>query len=231
MVRAIETNIRRGELRNGQQLDGEVALAEQFSVSRGTIRQALDELKQRNLVTTVGGVGSFVTFDGVALQQSLGWARALRQAGGKVATRVIGIDIVDWAQAPEVDAADAVRSSAHAVRIRRVREMASGEPVSYEVSFVPATGVLRELPATGLVDGSIWASLSRAGLRAMTGTQDVRLARLDETEAALLEQDAGAVFLRTDRWSYGADGRLVEFVTARLDPDHFRLTVMFGDPA
>jgi GntR family transcriptional regulator len=41
---------------------------------RGTVRSALAELAQRDLIATQSGVGSFVTFDGVALDQSLGWA-------------------------------------------------------------------------------------------------------------------------------------------------------------
>lgn len=232
IVRELETAIRRGELKSGSQLDGENALARRFSVSRGTVRQALDDLKEQGLITTVGGIGSFVTFDGVALDQSLGWARALQQAGGDVDTVVVDIALVDWAQVPQVDADDAARTGAGmAVRIRRLRSLAGEGPISYEVSVIPAVGGLERLPDTGLVDGSIWATLQAAGLRAVRGTQDARLGRLDADAAALLGRAPGEPFLCTDRWSFGPDGRLVEYVAAQLDPDHFRLTVTFGDPA
>ncbi|MEH3089028.1 MAG: GntR family transcriptional regulator [Microbacterium arborescens] len=232
IVHSIETAIRRGELKPGDQLDGELALAKRFSVSRGTVRQALENLKNQGLITTIGGIGSFVTFDGVALDPSLGWARALMQAGGDVETTVVDIGPVAWADIDDVDADDAHRTGApHAIRIRRLRAIPGEGAVSYEASFVPAIGPLADLPRTGLEDGSIWASLAKAGLRASRGTQDARVTRLDETAAALMERAVGEAFLTTSRWSYGPDGRLVEFVSAQLDPQHFRLTVTFGDDA
>ncbi|PJJ73690.1 GntR family transcriptional regulator [Diaminobutyricimonas aerilata] len=232
IVKELETAIRRGELKAGAQLDGENALARRFSVSRGTVRQALEDLKDQGLITTVGGIGSFVTFDGVALDQSLGWARALQQAGGDVDTRVVDIELVEWTHVPQVDAADADRTgAARAVRIRRLRSLAGEGPISFEVSVLPAVNGLERLPDTGLVDGSIWATLHSAGLRAVRGTQDARLGRLEPEAATLLGRAPGEPFLCTDRWSYGPDGRLVEYVAAQLHPDHFRLTVTFGDPA
>jgi GntR family transcriptional regulator, transcriptional repressor for pyruvate dehydrogenase complex len=53
----------RGELARGERLPGELALAGQFGVSRGTVREALRALAAHNLVRTVKGAsgGTFVT--------------------------------------------------------------------------------------------------------------------------------------------------------------------------
>lgn len=53
----------RGELARGERLPGEVALASQFGVSRGTVREALRALAANNLVRTAKGAsgGTFVT--------------------------------------------------------------------------------------------------------------------------------------------------------------------------
>ena len=53
----------RGELARGERLPGEVALARQFGVSRGTVREALRALAAHNLVRTAKGAsgGTFVT--------------------------------------------------------------------------------------------------------------------------------------------------------------------------
>ena len=67
LIRRIES----GLLEDGFQLPGEHQLAEEFGVSRGTLREALAELKRRNYIATQSGVGSIVTFDGVALDLSL----------------------------------------------------------------------------------------------------------------------------------------------------------------
>lgn len=53
----------RGELERGQRLPGEAALAREFGVSRGTVREALRLLAAQNLIRTAKGAGggSFVT--------------------------------------------------------------------------------------------------------------------------------------------------------------------------
>jgi DNA-binding FadR family transcriptional regulator len=53
----------RGELARGERLPGEVVLARQFGVSRGTVREALRALAAHNLVRTAKGAGggTFVT--------------------------------------------------------------------------------------------------------------------------------------------------------------------------
>jgi DNA-binding FadR family transcriptional regulator len=55
--------IMRGELGRGQRLPGEAALAREFGVSRGTVREALRLLAAQNLISTAKGAGggSFVT--------------------------------------------------------------------------------------------------------------------------------------------------------------------------
>jgi GntR family transcriptional repressor for pyruvate dehydrogenase complex len=55
--------IMRGELERGQRLPGEAALAREFGVSRGTVREALRLLAAQNLIRTAKGAGggSFVT--------------------------------------------------------------------------------------------------------------------------------------------------------------------------
>lgn len=53
----------RGELKQGERLPGEIVLARQFGVSRGTVREALRALAAHNLVRTAKGAtgGTFVT--------------------------------------------------------------------------------------------------------------------------------------------------------------------------
>ena len=53
----------RGELPRGERLPGEIVLAREFGVSRGTVREALRALAAHNLIRTAKGAGggSFVT--------------------------------------------------------------------------------------------------------------------------------------------------------------------------
>jgi len=234
VVKTLSRRIKSGELNPGDRLMGEHHLAQEFSVSRGTIRQALGELQRLDLIATQSGVGSFVTFDGVSLDQSIGWARALADSGTEIVTQVLGIDRVAWREVirlPDGVEIPEGATAASAVRIRRLRRQEDGRGVSLETSTVPAVGPLARLPETGLVDNSLSVSLEAAGLRTARGDQDVTVVRLDQAEASLLDRQVGDAFLRTSRTSWTADGRFVENVISILDPDRFRLHLTFGSPA
>lgn len=223
LIADLAAQIRSGRLARGDRLPGENQLARQYEVSRGTVRSALAELAQRDLIATQGGVGSFVTFDGVPLDQSLGWATALARSGFEIATVLLGIDRTT----------DAALSEAYGVTeliaVRRLRRELAGIPVSLEVSLLPATGALADLPERGLVNESLTATLADAGLHATGGDQWIGLESLDAEAATLLERGAGEPFLRAVRIGTDAQGRLIEHVVSLLDPARFRFHLTFGN--
>lgn len=61
--RGLRDHIESGRYQPGQQLPGEMELAETFSVSRGTVRQALMVLEQEGLIRRRRGSGSYVSED------------------------------------------------------------------------------------------------------------------------------------------------------------------------
>lgn len=223
LIADLTAQIRSGRLARGDQLPGENQLARQYDVSRGTVRSALSELQRREMIATQSGVGSFVTFDGVPLDQSLGWATALARGGFAITTELLGIERTTD---PALTEAYAVAEFAAVRRLRRER---GGVPVSYEVALVPATGPLAHLPERGLLDGSLTATLTAAGLRASGGDQWIGLESLDAESAALLERPPGEPFLRAVRTSTDERGGLVEHVVSLLDPARFRFHLTFGD--
>ena len=223
LIADLAAQIHSGRLARGDRLPGENQLARQYEVSRGTVRSALAELAQRELIATQGGVGSFVTFDGVALDQSLGWATTLARSGFEITTVLLGIERTTD---PALSEAYGV---AELIAVRRLRRERTGVPVSLEVALVPAAGPLADLPERGLVNDSLTATLAEAGLRASGGEQWIGLESLDAEAAALLERAAGQPFLRAVRVSTDTEGRLIEHVVSLLDPAHFRFHLTFGD--
>lgn len=220
LVEDLAERIRSGRLARGERLPGENQLAATYQVSRGTVRSALSELQRRNLIATETGVGSFVTFDGVALDQSVGWARALAGAGSDVTVELLGIERGGPAELTE--------RHGPLVTVRRLRRAGTG-PVSLETSTVPGTGVLADLPDRGLTDGSITATLRAAGLSGAGGEQWISARPLDDAAAALLERAPGELFLHATRTTLTGDGALVEHVESLLDPARFRFHLTFGD--
>jgi GntR family transcriptional regulator len=217
--------IHTGQLAHGERLPGENQLAEQYRVSRGTVRSALSELQQQDLIATQTGVGSFVTFDGVALDQTVGWARALSKSGSRVTTELLGIE---RAEDPVLAGRFGIASF---ISVRRLRRDDSGRGVSLEASLIPATPALRDLPERGLVDGSLTATLRDGGLHATGGEQWISTEDLDRPTAKLLGRRPGEFFLRATRISLDRTGGLVEHVVSLLDPARFQFHLTFGRPS
>lgn len=217
--------IKGGVLRRGTRMPGEVELARRFSVSRGTIRSALAELSAAGLITTHTGRGSFVFFDGNALDNRLGWAHALAAQGVTASARTLRLAV-------ERDADLAMRLRLgfdEFVVIERVRQLTGGPAISYELSRVPAVPELRDLPATGLRGDSLTETLRFAGLIVGHGEERVRGHALLDHEAAALGRAAGEWFLQTVRTSWTTDGAFVEHVDSLLDPAHFQLDLLFTE--
>jgi GntR family transcriptional regulator len=215
--------IRSGRVGHGDQLPGEVELAKRFSVSRNTVRSALAVLTEDGLITTRIGKGSFVLFDGRLLDDRLGWTHALAEQGIETQVRVLRLALV-----PNVKLADRVGlDSPDFIEIERLRTIVDGAAISIERSRIPALGELREVPSHGLVNDSITATLSHAGIHLDHGRQRLRGRPLDAEEAALLDRPIGTWFLHTRRTSWTADDRFAEQVDSLLDPQHFELSMTY----
>eukprot|EP00659_Diplonema_papillatum_P022266 gene22266-34144_t len=125
---------------DGVLLPGEHQLAEEFSVSRGTLREALAELKRRSYIATQSGVGSIVTFDGMVLDQRSGWAQALADTGAVVTSEILRLEAVTRPDLLSRHGSDQF------IALDRRRRAADGTFVSLERSLMPASGGLESLP-------------------------------------------------------------------------------------
>jgi GntR family transcriptional regulator len=57
----IEEQVATGELRPGDKLPAETALADHYGVAVNTVRRAMVELRKRGLIESVWGKGTFIT--------------------------------------------------------------------------------------------------------------------------------------------------------------------------
>ncbi|MGY2292196.1 GntR family transcriptional regulator [Pseudomonas sp. SDO528_S397] len=220
MIRRIEG----GEMADGFLLPGEHQLAEEFAVSRGTLREALAELKRRSYIATQSGVGSIVTFDGMVLDQRSGWAQALADSGARVSTEVLCLQAITRPDLLSRYGSDQF------ITLDRLRRLPDGVAVSLERSLMPASGGLESLPEVGLIDNSLTITLAAYGYVGATGDQWIGAEPLNEADAALLGRPVGTVFLKAQRTTYDRQDRFMEHVESLLDPVHFRLHLQFGTP-
>ena len=124
------------DLQPGQSLDSERRLAEQFGVSRVTIRRALSRLEAEGLVTRVHGSGTYKT-DSVLVGKVLhptSFSDDMRQRGSVPSYRVLSVDTPDAGElvagALSIDPSDPVLS------LHRLL-LADDEPMALEKAFVP----------------------------------------------------------------------------------------------
>ena len=218
LIRRIES----GLMEDGFLLPGEHQLAQEFSVSRGTLREALAELKRRNYIATQSGVGSIVTYDGVVLDQQSGWAQALADTGALINTELLRLEAV---QRPDLLSRFGTDQF---IALDRRRRSTDGTVVSLERSLMPANGGLESLPRVGLIDDSLTITLAAYGYIGERGDQWIGAEPLNEEQAHLLGRPVGSVFLKALRTTYDRRGRFMEQVESFLDPLHFRLHLQFG---
>lgn len=220
----LERDIRSGKLRYGEQLESEHALVRRFAVSRNTIRKGLETLAGKGLIATRVGIGSFVTFQGRTIDNALGWTRALSGRREQVETRVLRLaEIRDSKLAAALQEPDA-----RFIAIDRTRCFGrEGRVVSIERSRVPMRRGLEAVVGRGLLNGSLSATLSAAGMTAASGEEWAEIECLGKADARLAGVPPGTPFLRTRRLVRDAEDRVIEYVVSLLDPRHFALHLAF----
>ena len=95
--------IRNGTLKPGERIMSETRLAEEYQVSRGTVRRALSDTALRSafpaarsmeLIETRMGSGSYVAFNGGDMSGPDGWTSASLRSGAPTTTELLSIALV-----------------------------------------------------------------------------------------------------------------------------------------
>jgi GntR family transcriptional regulator len=211
----------------GAPLPSEAELCERFSVSRMTVRQALQELTNDGLVERRRGQGTFVAHRPVHRRPGvfLSFTEEMNRRGMQATSRLLSAGMDDPRRAETLDLGLAPGSQV--VRIRRVR-LADGVPVALEdAALVPELGgVLKE----DLGGGSLHSALERRGVVATraTGTITARLARASETE--LLDLAPQSALLVELRILFDQEGRVFERTETRYAADRYVIDVVHTHP-
>lgn len=130
VVREITSRIQEREYGPGDRLPSEPDLAEEFNVSRTTLREALSNLEHQGLIARRHGIGSFVIgFDegiGAGLERMESLTETIRRAGYSAEDRVISIKSVEITREMAAAMGDVPGAPAYEVRSLRFSD---GVPV------------------------------------------------------------------------------------------------------
>ena len=222
---SLADDIHAGRLKAGDQIPSERVIAEEFGISRMTVRQALKHLADRGMVEARVGQGTFV--GAPQLQQQLstltGFTEEMERQGRSAASIVFEAA----ARAPDPDTALALDLAAGATvwRISRVR-LADGEPVAIETTEVVAAMTPGLLERADFGRASLYDTLRRHyGLRPATAEQTLAAASAEPSVAVPLGVAVGAPVLRLTRLTRDAEGRAFEHVRSAYRGDAFVMKV------
>jgi len=198
--RAIETSV----LGPQEALPPEREFASDLSVSRITVRKALDGLVADGLLTRKQGAGTFVSgrvekqfakltsfSEDMAARGRTPRSEWLLRASGNVT--------------PEEALTLNLSPGAPVYRFHRIR-FADDLPMALEYSTIPGFG----LAAADAVEASLYSALQLAGNRPTRALQRLRAVCVDGERARLLGVEPGSPALYIERRGFLDDGRVIE---------------------
>lgn len=217
---AIRADIDRGRWAAGEQMPTEAQLAEDFSVSRNTIRQGLELLHSWNLVTRRQGSGTFVAPHG--LSHAIGELKSLTDVMRERGMRPGNRDITCVRDAfPPADAADFLHSST-VWRVSRLRT-ADDRPFCLMHSWLPDhLGSNLDLDRLDR-SGSLYKTLADDhDVVISEATEIIRAESAAAEESATLSIVRGAALIVIYRWVSDNRGRPVEYARAAAPGDRYQ---------
>jgi GntR family transcriptional regulator len=212
-----------GTLEPGAKLPNENELADRFSVSRATVREAVLLLEQAGYLSRRHGSGTYVTNaprSQHALDTTVSYTAMIRDAGHEPSETVLE-KVLRIADEPERGLLGLMPGE-HVVEIERVR-LADGRPVIYSVDRIPEA-LLGELAAEAL-DSSLYLILGSVGHAVVRATAELLPTLADAKLAGLLEVKRGSPLLHIDQVDYDARGRAVMLSQEWHVPDAFEVIV------
>lgn len=191
IVRGIMGQIEEGAYRDGDKLPTEAELMERFGVSRITVRAAIKELEDAELVERTRGKGTFVTLrrQAYTADDREGFTRSCALAGKKPSTVVLR---AAWIYPSLRDMGFLnVQEDENIFQSRRLR-MADGEPAVLETnSYAPELGFLERED----LSGSLTAILGRRRVSLGAGERTFRTCCATAYEAECLKVEEGSALL------------------------------------
>jgi DNA-binding GntR family transcriptional regulator len=195
-----------GDLAAGEHLPNEIDLAQRFSLSRPTMRQALDELVRDGLIVRRRGVGTVVTplpFHRGPRVTSV--FEDLVAAGRSPSTTVLAVSLVEGPH--DVATTYDLRRGQRVVALERLR-LADGVPLALMRNWLPAR--YEFLATTDLTSRGLYQVMRERGDVPTSARKSIGACAATLRPAELLDVHRGAPLLQVRHVAYDADGEVLD---------------------
>lgn len=218
LANALRRLIDEGIMNEGDALPSERRIMELTTLSRVTIRKALELLVKEGLLRQKRGSGTFVSGGLPKIEQPLTRLSSFTE------------DMLNRGRTPDVQWLEKKLSyptseevmlfglspGDKVLHLHRLRS-GDGIPLAVEFATVPA----RFLPSPELVEHSLYEALTKVGAMPVRATQRLRARPLPAREAELLGATPNEAALYIERASRLSDGTLVEFTRSYYRSDTY----------
>jgi DNA-binding GntR family transcriptional regulator len=221
----LKTAIERGDLEPGARIENELALAEALSISRPTIRRAIQELVDQGLLVRRRGVGTQVvrgrltrSVELTSLYDDL--ARTKRAPTTKL---LLHEEMVPRAEILE---ALTLPAGTKVLRIKRLRST-DGVPLALLENFLPPEFI--SLEPEQLERHGLYQLLRSRGTTMRVARQTIGARTCTAEEAKLFGQKIGSPVLTMSRTLFDQSGHAVEYGEHSYRPDLYSFEVTLVD--
>ena len=202
-------------------LPSERELSEIYSVSRITIRKALNELENENVVYTIKGKGAFVRENKIS--QKLGYLASFSDdmvsQGLQPSSKILALEVIP---ATKIIADNLnINYAEEVVMLKRLR-LANNEPMAIETAYLPIK--FKKFLLDNLKDNiSLYKLLETYyGVRAQRALQSFELSKLEIWESDLLGERS-CIFIQ--RKTYDQDSNVIEFVESKYRGSKYKFCI------
>jgi GntR family transcriptional regulator len=215
LQRALRSAINKERLALDEALPPERDLAEEFQISRITVRKALDGLVAEGLLTRRQGAGTFVT---ARVEKSFSKLSSFSEdmASRGRTPRSEWLSKAAGSVTPEESMTLGLSPGSPVYRFNRIR-FADGSPMAIEYATVPGFC----LPSVEAVETSLYEALETQGMRPTRALQRLRAVLFNAEQAKLLGVAEKAAGLLIERRGFQRDGRAVEFTRSYYRGDAY----------
>ncbi|MBN6206715.1 GntR family transcriptional regulator [Ralstonia pickettii] len=204
-------------------LPTEIELAEQFRVSRVTVRSALTTLLNEGLIVRKRGSGTFLKTNQHEkwIGQLMGFSETIDASGVKPGAKVLY-------KGKSIDTTKKVKEQLMEDKVWELKRLryADGEPIAIEHSYFPIEignkinekKEINEILTYQFIEKELKITLQEA-------KQFVSAVNASKEEAEILNVTEGDALIHIERLTFSIEGKPVEFLESVYRPDLFRYEV------
>jgi GntR family transcriptional regulator len=225
----LRKRIQSGEFQPGDQFPTEECLCQTYTLSRGTVRRAINILVEEGWLRREQGRGTFVADSSRApvFFRLADFSEDMEQRGLEPSTKVLKLHVIPASE--EMACRLQILAGEKVIESARLR-LANGKPMAYETRYL-AYKLCPQLLVEDLAVESIHSLLiDKYNIPLIRACHTVEARVLSEEEARLLETEPGSAGFFVDRVTYTVHDEPVTWYRTLYRGDEYRFTAEFQRP-